>query len=329
MDVQKIDNFQPADDWHVYQIDWTPNYIAWWLDGKEVRRETGTVSVKDIRKAKSLFMNFWTPTFAGWGDDFNDATMPWYTRYDWVEYYDYDAPNDNFVRRWRDEFNTLNLDRWRPSRGWSFKNNSSLFVEPNTYVENGNLVLKMEKSGDKEEPIDDDKEEPIDDDKEEPIYDDTLYYFSYKCSDKQDQSLCADCSVGQACHRSYPFGDELKMKSPDEACRCLPRQRAPHGYHFATKTRSDKVDRGTCYGCPDCAYSYPKDDPARYKSAEKMLRCRADSEKTFVYGWDLNHCGNKYDGDCGADCNFCLWSYESGDPNKYGSSDAKCRCPPT
>lgn len=92
-------------------------------------------------------MNFWTPTFAGWGDNMDDpATMPWFARYDWVEVFDYDAANDKFVWRWRDDFNTLNLDRWRVSNGWSFNQNSSLFLKPNTYVDNGKLVLKMEKN---------------------------------------------------------------------------------------------------------------------------------------------------------------------------------------
>jgi len=30
-------------------------------------------------------MNFWTPTFSGWDDNFSDVGMPWYTRYDYVK----------------------------------------------------------------------------------------------------------------------------------------------------------------------------------------------------------------------------------------------------
>lgn len=130
MDPAKVENFDPADDWHVYEIKWTPNYIAWAIDGKEERRVTGTPSVRDITKAKALFMDFWTPTFAGWGDNMdNDATMPWYTRYDWVEVYDYNSWNDSFTLKWRDDFNRLDLDRWFVSKGWAFDMNSSLFVE--------------------------------------------------------------------------------------------------------------------------------------------------------------------------------------------------------
>ena len=100
-------------------------------------------------------MDFWTPTFAGWGDNMdNDATMPWYTRYDWVEVYDYNSWNDSFTLKWRDDFNTLDLDRWFRSDGWSFDLNSSLFLASNTYVENGKLVLKMEVNDYQDKPID-------------------------------------------------------------------------------------------------------------------------------------------------------------------------------
>lgn len=309
MDTEKIYNFDPADNWHTYQIDWTPNYIAWSLDGVEVRREAGTASQQDINKATALFMNFWTPTFAGWGDNMDDpATMPWYTRYDWVEVYDYDAQNDDFVLRWRDDFDGLNLERWRVSNNWSFDQNSTRFMNTQTYVEDGSLVLKME------------------DINSVPPVDNATYVYTNRCGASDDRSLCLDCSTGQACQMSYPFGDKQKTRSPDAACRCLPRQRAPHGYTFETRNKK-QVQNGTCDGCKDCAASYPKDDPTMFKSAETMLRCKADSAETFVYGWNL-HCGAKYDQDCGADCMFCLWSYPQGDPAGFDSSNARCRCPP-
>ena len=78
----------------------------------------------------------------------------------------------------------------------------------------------------------------------------------------------------------------------------------------------------------DCAASYPKDDPLKFGSAEMMRRCKEDSEVKYSYGWHLP-CGHKYDHDCGADCMHCLWSYPTGDPDKFGSANAKCRCPPT
>ena len=59
-----------------------------------------------------------------------------------------------------------------------------------------------------------------------------------------------------------------------------------------------------------------------------MLRCKADHDVEYTYGYDLP-CGSLYDGDCGADCMDCLWSYPSDDPDKFGSANGACRCPPT
>ena len=77
--------FQPSTDWNEYVVEWTPDYVQWYINGNMVRRQEGTADVKFLTKAQNLMMNFWTPTFPGWGDDFNDAGMPWYTRYDYVK----------------------------------------------------------------------------------------------------------------------------------------------------------------------------------------------------------------------------------------------------
>ena len=77
--------FQPGTDWNDYVVEWTPDYVQWFINGNMVRRQEGTSDVKFLTKAQNLMMNFWTPTFPGWGDDFNDSGMPWYTRYDYVK----------------------------------------------------------------------------------------------------------------------------------------------------------------------------------------------------------------------------------------------------
>lgn len=65
-------------------------------------------------------MNFWTPTFPGWGDNRDPSTMPWYVNYDYVETYTYDKNTKQFNFHWRDDFNSLNYSRWVVSDGWGF-----------------------------------------------------------------------------------------------------------------------------------------------------------------------------------------------------------------
>ena len=82
----------------------------------------------------------WSP----WNDFFDDAEMPWYAKYDFVEVYDYDQSSKQFNLRWRDDFNTWDTKKWYASDNWGFDNNSSLFMSSQVYVEDGNLVLKMD-----------------------------------------------------------------------------------------------------------------------------------------------------------------------------------------
>lgn len=58
-------NFNPHDDWHTYTLEWTPHYIAFSIDGIEVRHIDGNTeeAVKFLSKPQSVRMNFWTPTF--------------------------------------------------------------------------------------------------------------------------------------------------------------------------------------------------------------------------------------------------------------------------
>ena len=90
-------------------------------------------------------MNFWTPNWETWASGRDDSTMPWYTRYDYVEAYDYDVGTKEFTMRFRDDFNTLNHDIWHVVNDWTFPENSSTFMENHTYVEDGKLVFKLDK----------------------------------------------------------------------------------------------------------------------------------------------------------------------------------------
>ena len=140
-----VRNFDPKDDWHIYEMVWTPDYIAWSLDGKEVRRVDGEdPAVKFMTKGQSVMMNFWTPTFDSWGKGFDDKDMPWYVYYDYVETYTYNSNTKGFDFHWKDDFDTFDSNRWHKSDNTTFDANSTTFRAQQSYVLDGNLVLKME-----------------------------------------------------------------------------------------------------------------------------------------------------------------------------------------
>ena len=118
--------------------------MQWFIDGQLCRRQGNTADVQFLTKKQNLIMNFWTPTFPGWEDNFSDADMPWYTRYDFVKVETYNEATGGFDFHWQDNFDSFDFNRWVKSEGWGFQDNSSTFYGSQVYTENGALVLKME-----------------------------------------------------------------------------------------------------------------------------------------------------------------------------------------
>ena len=138
-------NFDPKDDWHIYEIAWTPDFIAYSIDNKEVRRITAEdPSIKLTSKPQSVMMNFWTPTFESWGKGLDAKDMPWYVMYDYIETYAYNQHTKTFDFNWRDDFKTFDTSRWHKSDNTTFDANSTTFRASQAYIQDGNLVLKME-----------------------------------------------------------------------------------------------------------------------------------------------------------------------------------------
>jgi len=139
-------HFDPLDDWHTYAMEWTPDYIAFSVDGVEMKHIDGYSSeaVKFQNKAQSLRMNLWTPT----GDDalsrgLDDSKMPWFALYDYVEVYRWEESTNEFMFGWRDDFHDFNHNRWHKAEG-GFEENSSAFCPDNVYTSHGKLVIKMD-----------------------------------------------------------------------------------------------------------------------------------------------------------------------------------------
>lgn len=122
------ENHSMDNRWHTYEIEWTPDYISWAIDGDQVRKidAASHEAVQYMRKDSSLRLNFWTPTFHAWGADFNPSDMPWYLLFDYVEVYNYDKDKRDFELAWKDDFNFFDQSRWHKISG-TFDGNSSVF----------------------------------------------------------------------------------------------------------------------------------------------------------------------------------------------------------
>src|SRR5690606_11530823 len=99
----------PHLDYHTYAFEWTPNYVAWFVDGEEVLRQTGA-HIATLNKPQKIMMNIWNPIYENWAGVFNAEALPAFAYYDWVSYYAYTpdtrtyGTEDNFTTIWTDNF---------------------------------------------------------------------------------------------------------------------------------------------------------------------------------------------------------------------------------
>lgn len=137
-----------SDDFHTYTIEWTPDYVAWYFDGKEVRRnDSSNDSKKQVAalvEEQSLRFNLWSSKSEEWVGPLYQKNIPIEQEIDYIKVYDYDADTKKFTERWTDEFNSSTLDDKRWSTGnWQMEN---VRERPqNVVVEDGVLKLKLTK----------------------------------------------------------------------------------------------------------------------------------------------------------------------------------------
>ncbi len=107
-----------CEGYHTYAYEWTPEYIAWSVDGTEIRRDTGADAAAYSENASDgmqVRFNVW-PGNANFGGNFDEAILPVYQFIAWAQYSEYTpgAGDDgsDFTHSWREEFDG-------PPAGWS------------------------------------------------------------------------------------------------------------------------------------------------------------------------------------------------------------------
>lgn len=131
-----------ADDYHTYVLEWTPDYVAWFLDGQEVRRINGSSFVTNLMNPQSMRFNIWASTSQSWVGAFNPAILPVYQFVNYMEYYSYNPNTRSFTLSWRDDFNSFDTSRWAKA-DWTFDGNYVDFDPANVVIRNGTLVLAL------------------------------------------------------------------------------------------------------------------------------------------------------------------------------------------
>jgi len=150
--------FNPHMDFHVYAFEWTPEYVAWFIDDEEVYRQTGG-HITHLSQSAKLMMNVWTPAYTDWVGFIDTRTLPRFAYYDWASFAAYTpgagtvGSNFDFTPAWRDDFDTFDEDRWEKSDGHTWNGNNALLVEENIVHSDGYMILCLTEPG--EEGYDD------------------------------------------------------------------------------------------------------------------------------------------------------------------------------
>ena len=147
--------FDATQDFHLYAIVWTPEYVSWEIDSVEVRRDIlggahGTHADADqvafLTEDQSLRFNLWVSKSSAWtGKWAGGVGLPVEQQIDYVRVYSYDAATKGFTMLWQDDFDGEDIDPQHWGKGdWEMER---VNLRPdNVIVENGvcRLILDYE-----------------------------------------------------------------------------------------------------------------------------------------------------------------------------------------
>jgi hypothetical protein len=141
--------YSMGDDYHTFKLEWTPDYVAWYIDDVVMRKSTGA-QVKELTNSQSFRFNLWAANITSWVGTFNGNSLPVYQYVNWIRYSKYTPGTGengtDFTSDWTDDFNTFNTTRWSKAN-WTFNENLVDFDPNNVVVKDGYLVLALTKAG--------------------------------------------------------------------------------------------------------------------------------------------------------------------------------------
>lgn len=144
--------FDATNEFHLYAIVWTPDYVAWEIDSVEVRRvsvgelvgsHADADQVKFLTEQQSLRFNLWASKTASWTGKWAPENLPIEQHIDYVRVYAYNADTKGFTLSWQDDFEGDALDYSRWSEGnWEMER--VMYRDLNIRVENGYAKLRLD-----------------------------------------------------------------------------------------------------------------------------------------------------------------------------------------
>jgi hypothetical protein len=132
-----------CDQFHTYVYEWTPDSIAWLVDGVEIRRETGATALAFSQNATAgmqIRFNIW-PGDASFGGNFSASMLPVHQYVNWTEYSSY--ADGAFQLEWREDFTASSLPSGWLTGNWGSPKNLSTHSSGNVNLIDGYAVLSL------------------------------------------------------------------------------------------------------------------------------------------------------------------------------------------
>lgn len=140
--------FNSTEDFHLYAMIWTPEYISWEIDSVEVRRDVIGMAkgqVEFMTLQQSLRFNLWASKSANWVGKFTGEELaegPKEQAIDYVRVYKYDVATKTFTLDWQDDFDGDALDKKHWNTGnWEMER--VMLNDDNVVVEDGFCKLRL------------------------------------------------------------------------------------------------------------------------------------------------------------------------------------------
>ena len=129
--------------YHTYAYEWTPESIVWFIDGVELRRETGETArafADNASAGMQIRLNVW-PGDASFGGNFNPSILPVHQYVDWVQFSSY--AGGTFTLEWREDFNGSAVPAGWLTANWASPKNLSTHDPGNVNFINGYAVISL------------------------------------------------------------------------------------------------------------------------------------------------------------------------------------------
>jgi MYXO-CTERM domain-containing protein len=135
--------FNVCDGSHTYAIEWTPDYIAWLIDGTQIRKVTdASVNeyTQNASQGMSMHFNTWVGN-ASFGGTLDPSILPVREYISWAQYSSY--ADGAFQLQWREEFDGSSVPSGFGTGNWASPYNLSMHNPANVAFVDGIAVLSM------------------------------------------------------------------------------------------------------------------------------------------------------------------------------------------